>query len=160
MTGSASFRLRPAEPRDAHEIAEVHTRSRQEAMPWLPELHTDQETRAWVRDVVLPHQEVWVAERGGRVVGVAALHEDSLEQLYILPGFQGHGIGSALFARAQALRLHGFTFYVFQRNTRARTFYERRGCVAVEFGDGSGNEEGEPDVLYHWSPARVPEQSQ
>jgi hypothetical protein len=46
--------------------------------------------------------------------------------------------------------------YAFQRNTRARSFYERRGFVAVAFGDGSGNEEGEPDVLYQWTPALGP----
>jgi RimJ/RimL family protein N-acetyltransferase len=43
------------------------------------------------------------------------------------------------------LRLH-----VFQRNIRARTFYERRGFRAVEFGDGSANKEREPDVTYLW----------
>lgn len=39
---------------------------------------------------------------------------------------------------------------MFQLNDKARRFYERRGFVAVEFGDGTGNEEGEPDVRYHW----------
>jgi hypothetical protein len=41
---------------------------------------------------------------------------------------------------------------VFQRNERARTFYERRGCHVVELTDGSGNEEREPDALYEWVP--------
>jgi ribosomal protein S18 acetylase RimI-like enzyme len=54
-----------------------------------------------------------------------------------------------------ARRPAGMRLYAFQRNTRARGFYERRGFVAVEFGDGSGNEEGEPDVLYQWTPARL-----
>jgi GNAT superfamily N-acetyltransferase len=150
---TSDFVLRPAGPRDADEIAEVHTVAMRTAMPYLPELHTDDETRAWVAEVVLPHQEVWVAEADGRVVGVASLAGDSLEQLYILPGYQGIGIGSALFEKAKALRPEGFTFYAFQRNARARAFYERRGCVAIAFGDGSGNEEGEPDVFYQWTPA-------
>ena len=36
---------------------------------------------------------------------------------------------------------------------------EEYDVVAVAFGDGSGNEEGEPDVRYRWSPggAAVPE---
>jgi len=33
--------------------------------------------------------------------------------------------------------------------------YEARGFSSVEETDGSGNEEGEPDVLYHWR--RLPE---
>jgi GNAT superfamily N-acetyltransferase len=148
--GSLPFTLRPAAPGDADAIADVHIRSLREALPYLPLLHSDEETRAWVAKVVLPHQEVWVAEVDGRVVGVAALNGDMLDQLYILPGAQGQGIGSVLLDKAKTLRPSGFSLYAFQRNRRARGFYERRGFVAIAFGDGAGNEEGEPDVLYRW----------
>ena len=40
-------------------------------------------------------------------------------------------------------RLHTFT-----RNEGARRFYKRHGFVAVAFGEGSSNEEREPDVRY------------
>ena len=119
-------------------------------MPWLPDLHTEEETRAWVREVLVPRQEVWVAEVEGRIVGMAALGEEMLQQLYIHPDYQGRGIGDALFRLATERYPEGFTLYAFQQNARARAFYEARGCVAVAFGDGSGNEEGEPDVLYAW----------
>lgn len=144
--------IRLGEARDGEAIAEIHLAARREAMPWLPEVHTDEETHAWVAEYVLPRREVWVAEMRGRVVGVASLEGASLEQFYILPAFQGLGIGSALLAKVKALRPSGFDFYVFQRNSQARVFYERRGCVAVTYGDGSGNEEGEPDALYRWVP--------
>lgn len=137
---------------DADAIAEVHLAARREAMPYLPEVHSDAETYAWVAEHVIPRCEVWVAEVAGRVVGVAALEGEYLEQLYIFPGYQGTGIGGALFAKAKEIRPDGFSFYVFQRNERACAFYERRGCVAVAFGDGSENEEGEPDALYRWMP--------
>jgi GNAT superfamily N-acetyltransferase len=154
-----SFRIRLAETRDADTIALVHRTSMREALPYLPDLHTPDEDRAWVANVVLPHQEVWVAEVGERIVGVAALDSDMLAQLYILPGEQGRGIGSALLAKAMVRRPGGMRLYAFQRNMRARDFYERRGFVAITFGDGSGNEEGEPDVLYEWTPAGGVEQS-
>ena len=109
-----------------------------------------EETRAWVREVLVPRQEVWVAEVEGRILGMAALGEEMLQQLYIHPDYQGQGIGDALFRLATERYPAGFTLYAFQRNARARAFYEARGCVAVAFGDGSGNEEGEPDVLYAW----------
>jgi hypothetical protein len=48
-------------------------------------------------------------------------------------------------------RLQLFTF---QRNERARAFYEARGFVAIGASDGSGNEEGEPDLLYEWVQGR------
>jgi ribosomal protein S18 acetylase RimI-like enzyme len=155
----APFLIRPAEARDAGAIAEVHTVSMRDALPYLPELHTDAETRDWVANIVLPQQEVWVAEAGGRVVGVAALDGEMLMQLYILPGEQGRGIGSALLAKAMARRPDGLSLYAFQRNTRARGFYERRGFIAVALGDGSGNEEDEPDVLYRWTPTWGEERS-
>jgi GNAT superfamily N-acetyltransferase len=153
-TDPTPFLIRPAEARDADAIAAVHRTSMREALPYLPDLHTEDEDRAWVANVVLPHQEVWVAEAGGRVVGVAAIDGDMLSQLYILPGEQGRGIGSALLTKTMARRPAGMRLYAFQRNMHAREFYERRGFVAVAFGDGSGNEEGEPDVLYQWTPTR------
>jgi GNAT superfamily N-acetyltransferase len=147
------FRLRLARPEDAAVIAVVHRSSMREAMPYLPDLHTPEEDRAWVSQEVLSEQEVWVAELDGQVVGVASLAGAMVTQLYILPGKQGLGIGSALLARAKERRPEGLELYAFQRNTRARAFYERRGFLVVAFGDGSGNEEGEPDVLYRWTPA-------
>jgi hypothetical protein len=60
-------------------------------------------------------------------------------------------VGHALFEHAKALRSGGFEFWVFQQNERARRFYEAHGAVAVEFTDGSGNEEETPDVRYRWT---------
>ncbi len=149
----APFLIRRAIPQDADAIAFVHRTSMGEALPYLPDLHTPEEDRQWVATVVLPNQVVWVAECDGEIVGVAALHDGWLEQLYMLPGYQGMGIGSALLAEVMAASPEGLNLWAFQRNERARAFYERRGFVAVEFGDGSGNEEREPDVRYQWKPA-------
>lgn len=146
--------IRQARSGDADAIASVHRRSMREAMPYLPDLHTPEEDRRWVATVVLPEQAVWVAEMDGHVVGVVALKEGWVEQLYVLPGYQGMGVGSALLEAVRAASPEGLSLWAFQRNARARAFYERRGFVAVEFGDGSGNEEGEPDVRYEWRPGR------
>src|SRR5215207_4822191 len=121
-TESVPFLIRPAEARDADAIAAVHRTSMREALPYLPDLHTADEDRTWVANVVLPHQEVWVAEAAGQVVGIAALDGDMLSQLYILPGEQGRGIGSALLAKAMERRPAGMCLYAFQRNTGARGF--------------------------------------
>jgi GNAT superfamily N-acetyltransferase len=109
-------------------------------MPYLPVIHTDTETKDWVREVMLCH-DVVVAEADGRVVGFVALAGPVLEHLYVDPGEQGRGIGSALFELAKGLRPDGFDLWVFQRNERARAFYERRGLRLVELTDGAGNEE-------------------
>jgi ribosomal protein S18 acetylase RimI-like enzyme len=145
--------VRPAEPGDAPAIAEIHVSARREAMPYLLELHSDDDVRTWIATVLLPSRTVWVAEVEGRVAGYAALDGDDLDHLYVRPGFQGRGVGSALLDTAKAASPGGLRLYVFQRNVRARAFYEARGFAAVELGDGSGNEEGEPDARYAWQPS-------
>jgi GNAT superfamily N-acetyltransferase len=144
--------LRRARPTDAEAVAVVYLAARAEAMSYLPHLHTDDEVRAWIADVVLPGYEVVVAEVGDRLAGFAALDGDVLGHLYVHPDFQGRGIGDALLARAKALRPAGFRLWVFQRNASARRFYERRGLRVVELTDGHGNAEREPDALYEWLP--------
>ena len=42
---------------------------------------------------------------------------------------------------------------MFQRNTTARSFYEKRGLKILRLTDGSGNDEHEPDALYEWHPS-------
>jgi GNAT superfamily N-acetyltransferase len=149
----AALSLRPAEPKDADAIADVFLAARKASMPYLPDLHSDEETRGWVRDLVLARDEVWVAAVGDRIDGFLALNGDVLDHLYVAPRLHGSGIGSALFAKAKQLRPQGFRLWVFQRNMQARGFYEARGMRVVEFTDGSRNEEREPDALYEWAPA-------
>ena len=118
----------------------------------FPLAHTDDEVRGWVADHVLPRLETWVAEADGRVIAMMALDETALEQLYVEPGWQGRGIGSRLVELAKERRPRGLQLYTFQVNERARRFYEHHGFVIALLGDGSGNEEGQPDVLYRWRP--------
>ena len=57
-----------------------------------------------------------------------------------------------LMALAKERRPDGLELYTFQINERARRFYEHHGFVVAALGDGTGNEEGQPDVLYRWRP--------
>lgn len=142
--------VRRARLDDAAAIAEVFIPSF-ESLSFLPMLHTHAEHREFVRGLVI-RTEVWVAEENGQIVGMASLAEDVLGHLYVHPDFQGRGAGSALLEKAKERRPSGFTFWVFQQNDRARSFYEHRGCRLVRLTDGSGNEEKTPDALYDWRP--------
>ena len=143
-----TFSVREAVPADSDAIAAVHRASRQEAMPFLPDLHTPEEDRWWVANVVLPNQYVLVAEVDGAIVAMAAMTQEMLEHLYVAPGYQGCGIGSALLSSVIERAPDRLELWAFQQNERARAFYERRGFVAVEFTDGQDNEEKLPDVRY------------
>jgi ribosomal protein S18 acetylase RimI-like enzyme len=144
--------VRRARPEDADAVADVFLAARSAAMPYLPDLHAPEETRAWIRDVVLRVQDGHVAEVDGAVGGFLALGAGTVEHLYVRPELQGRGIGSALLDVAKALRGDGFRLWVFQRNAGARRFYERHGLDLVELTHGAANEEREPDALYEWRP--------
>ncbi|GEO96704.1 GNAT family N-acetyltransferase [Kocuria turfanensis] len=150
MLHEAPVVIERASHADAEEIAAIHLDSRRKALPYLPVVHSEDETRQWIADVVLGTQEVWVARLDTRIVAFLALSEDMLEQLYVDPAHVGRGIGSRLVRLAQARRPDGLELYTFVRNTRARAFYELHGFSVVSTGDGSDNEEGEPDALYRW----------
>jgi ribosomal protein S18 acetylase RimI-like enzyme len=144
--------LRRATPEDADPVTRVFQASRAAALPWLPALHTDAETRSFIGHVVLTRCRTWVAVDGDDVVGFAALSPGSLEHLYLDPDRRREGIGSLLFRRVQQDSPEGFTVVVFTRNAPARAFYERLGCRVVGESDGSANEEREPDLTYAWAP--------
>jgi ribosomal protein S18 acetylase RimI-like enzyme len=146
---NGSIFIRPGSVADAAGIAEVFIAARA-AMTYLPDLHTDEQTRTWISHLMVPEHEVWIAAAHDKVVGFAALSKQWLEHLYVAPLEQGRGIGSSLLNMAKQQRPEGLRLYVFQPNVGARRFYERHGFAAVQFGDGSRNEEGVPDALYSW----------
>jgi GNAT superfamily N-acetyltransferase len=142
--------LRRATPADVEGIVDVFELSFA-TLDFVPKIHTHEENLAFLAGV-LDRQDVWVAERDGRIAGFLALDGDLGTFFYVDPEAQGEGIGAALFERAQQERPQGFGFWAFQDNVKARRFYEKRGCIPVEFTDGSGNEEKTPDVRYRWTP--------
>jgi ribosomal protein S18 acetylase RimI-like enzyme len=146
--------VRTAGPSDADAVTGVFLASRATAMPWLPDLHSDAETRQWVEREVLATGITWVAtDPDGAVVGFAVLRGSVLEHLYLRPDRRGEGIGRLLLDTVRRAGPDGVTLHVFQRNTAARAFYEHAGFRVLEAGDGSGNEEGLPDLRYGWAPA-------
>ena len=150
------FQIRAARDDDAVAVAQAHVDARAEAMPWLPVIHTFEETVRFFGDFVIPHQTVLVAEMEEGVVGFIAVEGEWIEHLYISPAQQSIGIGDALLGRAKEMRPEGLMLWTFEGNHRARGFYEKRGFIAVEFTDGSRNEERTPDVRYQWKPSTTP----
>lgn len=148
--------LRRAFQDDAESVADVYMRSRRELVAFAPLAHAEDEVRAWIRERLIPGGGASVSVVAGRVVGMVAVSRDGqfswIDQLYVDPEWVDRGIGSALLEHARAVLVPPIRLFTFQENRRSRRFYERRGFRAVAFGDGSGNEERCPDVLYEWSP--------
>lgn len=133
---------------DADRITEIFWAARQQ-MAYLPDLHTLDQTRWWVANIMAPQSELWIAEAHGVPVGFAALHGTWLDHLYLTPAHQGRGIGEALLAKAKQRRPE-LDLHVFEQNTGARAFYARQGFAQVGSGDGSDNEERLPDLHLRW----------
>jgi GNAT superfamily N-acetyltransferase len=153
MEAAAVFRA--ATLSDANVISEVYLASRKRFLPYAPLAHTDEQVRAWIANQLIPHSDVSVALVNGEIVGMMAVSQNDvanwINQLYILPRAVGQGIGTRFIEQAKTKSGSPIRLYTFKANEGARRFYERHGFKAIAFGDGSGNEEKCPDVLYEWS---------
>jgi putative acetyltransferase len=138
--------VRRARAGESDAVAALVRLSKETAMPWLPDLHTPEEDRAFFRERVFAECDVWVAERDGELAGMCAFRPGWVDQLYVHPAHQRRGVGAALLAKAQAANAQ-LQLWTFQRNTSARQFYASHGFRMVKTTDGRDNEEREPDVL-------------
>lgn len=143
--------IRDAAPGDADALTVLFLAARRQAMPWLAEVHSDEETRWWMGNVVLRELTVRVVTLDGDVAGFAAIQPGWLDHLYIAPGHQRAGLGTRLLDEAKRLGGAPLRLWAFQRNHPARAFYRQHGFVEEELTDGAANEEREPDVRMLWS---------
>ena len=148
--------IRRADAADADAIADLYLRARKaaaDAGTIPPHVHTDDEAREWIAHVVIPERETWIAESSPRTpIGLLVLDGEWIDQLYVDPGFTGRGIGTKLIDVARRESPEGLRLWTFVSNAGAQRFYERHGFVEARRTDGSGNEEGAPDIEYVRAP--------
>jgi GNAT superfamily N-acetyltransferase len=154
-----SLEIRPASPRDAEPIATLYLAARRIHLPYAPLAHSEAEVRRWVAEILLPAGRSWVLSQApeGAVLGFLSDAPEEpdvgneggawIEQLYVHPAHTGQGLGTRLLRHALARLPRPLRLYTFEPNAGARRFYERHGFVLQARGDGSGNEEGCPDLL-------------
>jgi GNAT superfamily N-acetyltransferase len=144
------FSTRPATADDAAAIAGVFSPSFR-LLSFLPALHTEEEDRWFIENVVLKECIVTVAEGDEGIVAFLALQGEEVRMLYAHPDVIGAGAGSLLIEGAKRSGEAALELWCFQANTLARRFYERHGFKAIRFTDGHDNEEKMPDVRYRWA---------
>ena len=156
-SAAGSAALRRAGRGDAPGVADVLIRSRRAAAGAIPAaVHSDVEIREWIRTVVIPEREVWLAvSADGEALAVLVLDEGWVDQLYVDPAWTGQGLGSRLIELAKSRRPAGLQLWTFTGNIRAQRFYARHGFVVAEATDGSGNEEKAPDIRLVWAPRQA-----
>jgi len=148
-----SERIRAYRPEDEAAVAGIWHRSGQAAYPNLAtwRAFTLEQARIVLRDDIVARCQLWVGTRDDRVVAYLAMRGSYIDRLYVDPPEQRRGWGNRLLDHARALSPGGLELHTHVENRSARTFYERRGFVAVRFGT-SPPPESAPDVEYHWRP--------
>ena len=119
-------------------------------LTFLPMLHTLDEYRWFIANVILKEFEVTVAEDETGIVAFLARRGEEVRLLYTRPDRIGMGAGTQLIDAGKATGIGALELWCFQANERARRFYEARGFRAIRFTDGAHNEEQMPDIRYRW----------
>jgi GNAT superfamily N-acetyltransferase len=151
-------RLRRATLADVPAMAACFLAARRSLLAIVPMVHPDESVGPWIAGNLFTRTSLWVGEGDIGVAAMMSLSPGWLEHLYVHPDQHSGGLGSALLglAKRQDEAASGLQLWTFQANAGARRFYERHGFAAVEFTDGSGNEERTPDVRYAWPPPATP----
>jgi GNAT superfamily N-acetyltransferase len=149
------IRLRQYKPDDLEQTVHIWHASKRVAFPYveIQQRYTLAEDMAYFRDVVVRECIVWLAEVDGRIAGLLAIRGDYIDQLFVAVEQQRQGIGSVLLQKAREHSPYSLRLHTFQKNARARAFYEKHSFQAIRFGR-SPAPENEPDVEYQWWPER------
>ena len=89
---------------------------------------------AWVRRKIETHIHEYrcVMADGEKCAYFRLCRDGELDDLYVLPGFQNRGIGSAILRKCLEESENALYLYVFSQNTRAVSLYERFDFVSCE----------------------------
>lgn len=142
--------IRPGEPDDAVNLAQIHHRARAQALPTLPIVNTPEEDAIFFSQIMPAENDIFVIESDGAVKAFAASRDGWLNHLYVQPEDWRRGFGRALLEHVRR-DLDTLQLWTFQDNARARAFYRRCEFIEVEFTDGAYNEEKTPDVRCVWT---------
>ena len=152
------MKIRRAREDEIEALTHLFIRARNE-MDYLPRV--PEEAAVPIAARIREHEEVWVAEEDGRLLGFLGIEASRnlggapvLEKIYVEPAEQNRGVGSALLEKAKELRPDELYLWVFQKNP-ARKLYERHGFRLVKLTAGADNMEREPDALYRWESSRA-----
>jgi ribosomal protein S18 acetylase RimI-like enzyme len=135
------IKLRPARPNEADTLLAIQREAAVGAYAHIypPErfpFPDDAVREVWAEALSDRDVEVYVAEVEGVPAGAVSVGKGLVSTLYVLPAYQGSGVGSALHDLAlERLRAHGFQearLWTLEENDAGRRFYERRGWLLTD----------------------------
>ena len=146
-----NFFIRDYRPEDFNAVTILWRISREKSLPEFQNAkgHFFYEDQDYFRDHILKENKVFVVESGQRPIAFMAIKDEFVDQLYVHPDYQNHGVGKALLDYARKLSPEHVWLYTLQINLNARAFYDKNGFIVEKYGI-SPPPESEPDVEYHW----------
>lgn len=131
-----------------HRLIPMWRKSFEEAVG-VTDPHTIEDQTNYFLTTVLPDNAVRIVLRGADVVAFVAASTESIAQLYVHVDYQGIGIGSKLLQWAKDRSDGRLSLYTFDRNERAKRFYENRGFKIVARGFEETWQLA--DIRYEWT---------
>jgi GNAT superfamily N-acetyltransferase len=138
---SVGLAVRPARPEDLETLLEIQRAAAVTAFAHvfpqdLYPFPSDDIREIWRETLVDAEIEVYVGELQDEPAGSVSVGGEFLRTLYVLPRFQGSGVGSALhdlaLERLTAFRCRTAKLWTLEENWGARRFYERRGWTLTD----------------------------
>ena len=126
--------VRQARPEELAACARLYVRVLTDTFTWLPRgRHREEDFLKSARD-----EDVFVAVRGRRIVGIAAVYRPQafLHSLYVTE--RGRGIGKALLDHVIAAAGGTLSLKCQAANLGAQAFYVREGFRCTEAGEDDG----------------------
>ncbi len=118
---------------DTETIIDIWYQASIHAHDFVPASFWEKE-RQNIREIYIPMAQTFVIERDSKAVGfISLLEPNEVGGLFVLPDWQGHGLGRQLIEHAATLK-GSLVLNVFKQNHAARRFYERLGFVPT--GEG------------------------
>lgn len=137
--------VRPVKPCDIDKLSRIWLDCNVEAHSFIPEAYWESKAPEVSRQ--LAAAELYVAEDAGRILGFAGLQGDYLAGIFVESAQRSRGIGRQLLDHIKNIR-PAFSLSVYQKNTRAVSFYIREGFRIVS--EGRDDETGEADFTMAW----------
>ncbi len=125
ITKQMDCKLRPYRPTDEESLIEIWLAASEVAHSFLDDDFISRE-KDRVRDHHLRVAETWVFERDSRILGFIAMIGNEVGGIFVDPGAQRNGIGTALMDFV--VQRYGELYLdVFKSNWLGRSFYEKYG---------------------------------
>lgn len=139
--------IRELQKTDINRVADIWLDTNIKTHDFIPAQYWKNNYRS-VKEM-LPQAEVYVYEKDQKILGFTGLNSDYIEGIFVCEEMQSQGIGKLLLDHIKT-RKTKLLLNVYQKNTRAISFYQREGFkIQCETLDEAT---GEKDYIMIWRP--------